>query len=137
MSLTTNDPDMPTESKALSPAEWEALCDRCGLCCQIPGTAAMCKGYDVETKMCTVYNKRHDTYPCLPVTPSNVLSLHERGILPDSCAYVTHTKGQPRKEPPAVVMVPYEKAPQFVKDHFESETRTYLKSRRASSKTRR
>lgn len=121
------------EPDLLSPAEWEALCDGCGACCRIPNTQYACKGLDAETKRCTVYNKRHDTYPCLPVTPHNVMDLHARGILPDSCAYVRHEKGQPPQEPPEYIIVPYEKSPLNIKRHFESETRQYLKMRPKTS----
>jgi|8_EtaG_2_1085327.scaffolds.fasta_scaffold01028_6 uncharacterized cysteine cluster protein YcgN (CxxCxxCC family) len=117
----------------MSPAKWEALCDGCGACCRIPNTQYACKGLDVETKRCTVYNKRHQTYPCLSVTPYNVLDLHERGILPASCAYVRHEKGQPQQEPPEYVLVPYEMATPTIKHHFRVDTKHYLKARAKTS----
>ena len=73
--------------------EWEDLCDGCGKCCILTPTQFICPGLDTRTRRCSVYETRHETYPCLKVTPSNVSRLNRTGVLPDSCAYVRHEKG--------------------------------------------
>ena len=83
---------------------WEDLCDGCGKCCAIhsvgrhgrnEGCGVACPSLDTTTNQCSVYSKRHDTEMCLAVRPSNVMSLHRDGILPDSCAYVRHMQKKP------------------------------------------
>jgi hypothetical protein len=90
---------------------WEDLCDGCGKCCAIhnvghngrdEGCGIACPSLDVETNRCNNYESRHTTEMCLPVTPRNVLELHKRGILPNSCAYVRFMQKKPRL--PAVVV---------------------------------
>lgn len=74
-----------------SDAEWEALCNRCGLCCYESRwtqfgwekTDEACPKLSAE-QTCTVYSDRHDHEPdCIKVSPSVVLS----GILPIECSY--------------------------------------------------
>jgi len=70
----------------------EDLCRRCGKCCrekiQLNGllfaTPVMCKYYDSETGLCTVYERRHEVNPqCL-----DRQSAIERGVFPADCPYV-------------------------------------------------
>lgn len=79
----------------LNPAEWEALCDRCGRCClvklededtgQIVNTDIGCKLFDAGTCACSDYAKRHRRVSdCLQLTPAVVRALP---WLPGSCAY--------------------------------------------------
>ena len=79
----------------MSDAEWESLCDGCGLCCQlrvedvdtgeIALTQAVCRHLDLETHRCTDYANRRTNVPtCLKVTPRNV---HELEWIPPTCAY--------------------------------------------------
>lgn len=90
----------------------------------------MCKGFDCGTHRCRVYEERTETYPCHKVTLQNILELHARGILPDSCAYVRYKKGQPLlKEVPTVKMIPYEKAPLFIKEQFFAATERWVSSK--------
>ena len=81
--------------EAMSEAEWESLCDGCGLCCQIrvededTGEVALsdaaCRLLDLCTHRCTDYANRQARVPdCVKVTPENVRSLD---WLPASCAY--------------------------------------------------
>ncbi len=80
---------------AMTPAEWESLCDGCGLCCQIrlededSGEIALsdaaCRFLDLRTHRCKDYQNRQRNVPdCVKVTPANVASLT---WLPHSCAY--------------------------------------------------
>ena len=75
--------------------EWESLCDRCGLCCQIrlededSGEIALsdvaCRFLDLCTHRCKDYANRQTNVPdCVKVTPANV---HDLTWLPHSCAY--------------------------------------------------
>ena len=106
--------------------KWEELCDGCGLCCNSnrPKTRRgfACPALDVRTRRCTSYETRLDRFICLKVTPENTLDLHQRGILPDSCAYVRHELGLPPVTPPEVELVPFDLAP-------KSEQRRYMKAR--------
>ena len=81
--------------EAMSEAEWESLCDGCGLCCQIRVededtgevalTDAACRLLDLCTHRCGDYANRWAHVPdCLKITPGNVRSLH---WLPHTCAY--------------------------------------------------
>lgn len=72
---------------------WEATCERCGRCCYekvefegvIYYTDAPCVHLDSETRLCRVYNRRHQQKPdCSPLTPA-VLKM---GVLPADCPYV-------------------------------------------------
>lgn len=79
----------------MSPAEWEMLCDGCGLCCQlrvededtgeIALSDAACRLLDLESHNCSDYaNRRARVSDCVKVRPENVLKLD---WLPHTCAY--------------------------------------------------
>jgi len=82
----------PTQSEL--DRAWEDICDGCGKCCSI-GKNVACPSLDVETNRCTQYTRRKTTEMCLKVEPSNVMSLHARGVLPPSCAYVRYMNEEP------------------------------------------
>lgn len=72
---------------------WEQRCERCGRCCYekidsngtIYYTPVPCEHLDPQSRLCTVYDQRHDVRPgCTPVT-AEVISA---GILPGDCPYV-------------------------------------------------
>lgn len=78
-----------------------------------------------------------ETYPCVKVTPENTLELHAKGVLPDSCAYVRHKKGLPPLTfVPPIKMVPYEMAPEFVKQRFDIETKRWVANVQKEKKKR-
>lgn len=79
----------------MSDAEWESLCDGCGLCCQIreedvdSGDIALtnvaCRYLCFKTHQCLDYQNRHENVEdCIKITPENVGRLD---WLPYSCAY--------------------------------------------------
>ena len=79
----------------MSEAEWESLCDGCGLCCQIrvededTGEIALsdaaCRLLDLCSHRCSDYPNRKARVPdCVKITPAN---LRELNWLPWSCAY--------------------------------------------------
>ena len=86
------------ETKSLSemsPAEWESLCDGCGLCCliryededtgEITPTRVACRLFDAEACRCTDYAARKAKVPdCIKLTPYNIDALP---WMPASCAY--------------------------------------------------
>ncbi len=86
------------ESKSLtemSRAEWESLCDGCGLCCRlkiededngdIAVTNVVCQYLEQEQCQCGVYQERITLVPeCMVLTPQN---LHECYFAPATCAY--------------------------------------------------
>ncbi|MFC5372842.1 YcgN family cysteine cluster protein [Brevundimonas faecalis] len=86
------------ESKGLeemTPAEWESLCDGCGLCClvrfededtgEVIPTKVHCKLFDSGTCACTDYVHRQKHVPdCIRLTPGKIGQL---GWLPLSCGY--------------------------------------------------
>ena len=79
----------------LNPAEWEALCDGCGLCClikledeelqEIAYTKVACKLLDCQTAQCSNYAQRVQHVPdCIQLTPEKLANIQ---WLPASCAY--------------------------------------------------
>ena len=75
--------------------EWEDICQHCGRCCllklqdnetdEIYYTNVICRYYDIEKNLCTVYDKRCELIPeCLKLTPQNVDKLP---WMPKVCAY--------------------------------------------------
>lgn len=121
---------------SLSKEEWEALCDGCGLCCALaPDKEYACKGLDCATNKCKVYNQKNKPYPCLPTTLASVPTLHAHGILPDSCGYVRHAKGEPPlSDPPVAVLKPLASAPLSVRRRFAKNEKIWLRVTEASSK---
>lgn len=76
-------------------AEWESLCDGCGLCClvrfedeetgEIIPTRVHCRLFDAELCRCTDYANRKKVVPdCIKLTPGNIEALE---WMPPSCAY--------------------------------------------------
>jgi uncharacterized cysteine cluster protein YcgN (CxxCxxCC family) len=87
----------------MTEAEWESLCDGCGLCCQIrvededTGEIAVsnvaCKLLCLDSHQCMQYEKRKEIVPdCIKATPDNIRELN---WLPASCAYRLVAFGQP------------------------------------------
>ena len=87
----------------LNRAEWEALCDGCGRCCQhkledadtgeISGTNVACRLLDTGTARCTDYRNRKAFVPdCLRLTLKLVLAVP---WLPVTCAYRRRAEGKP------------------------------------------
>ena len=87
----------------LNSAEWEALCDGCGLCCllkidnkdsEIAFTNVSCKLLDCGTCRCKHYQRRNDIVrDCIPLTIRSM-----QGVLdwmPSTCAYKLLHDGQP------------------------------------------
>ena len=86
------------ETKALSQmtaAEWESLCDGCGLCClirfededtgEIIPTRVHCKLFDGDLCRCSDYANRKQHVPdCIKLTPGNIEALE---WMPKSCGY--------------------------------------------------
>lgn len=79
----------------MSPAEWESLCDGCGLCClvrfededtgEVIPTRVHCKLFDPASCTCSDYANRKAQVPdCIKLTPGIVGTL---AWLPRSCAY--------------------------------------------------
>ena len=84
---------------ALSPTEWEALCDGCGNCCRLLSqdgrgrTDYVCPNLNLSTARCSDYANRaaYARVKCAQITPRNVLMLR----LPTTCAYVLRALGKP------------------------------------------
>ena len=79
----------------MTAAEWESLCDGCGLCClvrfededtgEIIPTRVHCKLFDPETCTCSDYaNRKRHVPDCIKLTPGNIEALQ---WMPKSCAY--------------------------------------------------
>ena len=79
----------------LNSAEWEAMCDGCGLCClikledeelqEIAYTKVACKLLDCQTAQCSNYSQRVQHVPdCIQLTPEKLANIQ---WLPASCAY--------------------------------------------------
>lgn len=74
-----------------------ARCRRCGRCCfakliirdRIVYTPYPCRHLDIDTRLCTVYEKRHEVNPeCLTVERGIQL-----GVFPPDCPYVSDLPG--------------------------------------------
>jgi uncharacterized cysteine cluster protein YcgN (CxxCxxCC family) len=76
-------------------AEWESLCDGCGLCClvrfedeetgEIIPTRVHCRLFDPDRCRCTDYAARKEHVPdCIKLSPGNIEALE---WMPPSCAY--------------------------------------------------
>jgi len=87
----------------LSPEEWEALCDGCGICClykiededsgEVHLTNVACRFLNEVKCVCKLYDDRKSAMPtCIKLTPSKVANLN---WLPDTCAYRLILKGKP------------------------------------------
>ena len=89
----------------LTPCEWEALCDGCGLCClnkiDCNGHTTSflntpCPHLDCTTCRCKVYGRRLRNGNCLKV---DLALVRDNGdLLPDSCAYKRLYLGLPLPE---------------------------------------
>jgi len=87
----------------MTAAEWESLCDGCGLCCQIRVededsheivlSNVACRYLCLKTHQCTDYaNRQANVADCVKVTPANVFELN---WLPHSCGYRRVAYGEP------------------------------------------
>jgi uncharacterized protein len=87
---------------AMSPAEWESLCDGCGRCCLVKlededtgefhHTDVACRLFDQGSCRCRDYDNRASTVPdCVTLTPHQVRTL---GWLPPTCAYRRLNEGK-------------------------------------------
>lgn len=86
----------------LSQAEWEALCDGCGLCClvklededthEVAYTKVSCKLLDCKTARCSDYPNRMQFVPdCIQLSPEKLQHIH---WLPSTCAYRRLNEGK-------------------------------------------
>ena len=87
----------------MTAAEWESLCDGCGLCClirfededtgEIIPTRVHCKLFDSALCRCSDYANRKQHVPdCIKLTPGNIEGLM---WMPKSCAYRRLHEGRP------------------------------------------
>ena len=86
----------------LTPAEWESLCDHCGLCClqkledkntgKIKYIGISCEFLDIEMCQCLVYENRHFANPdCVALTRESIRRIK---WLPETCAYRRLAEGK-------------------------------------------
>ena len=86
----------------MSKAEWESLCDGCGLCClirfenedsgEIVPTRVSCRLFDPQACRCVDYVERRREVPdCIQLTPQNISTLR---WMPLSCAYRRLNEGR-------------------------------------------
>ena len=86
----------------MSAAEWESLCDGCGLCCllrvededtgEVTPTRVACRLFDPQACRCRDYARRRRSVPdCIKLTPGNVRTL---SWMPMSCAYRRLAEGR-------------------------------------------
>ena len=86
----------------MTTAEWEALCDNCGLCClhnfrdgktgKIKHIAVSCRHLDIISCRCLIYEDRSLINPdCLLLSPAKIREIKR---LPYSCAYRSLVEGR-------------------------------------------
>jgi len=86
----------------MTSAEWESLCDHCGLCClqkledkdtgKIKFLGIACEFLDIEICQCLVYENRHFANPdCIALTRDNIRQIK---WLPATCAYRRLAEGK-------------------------------------------
>ena len=86
----------------MTAAEWESLCDGCGLCClvrfededtgEVIPTRVHCKLFDPNACRCIDYENRKAHVPdCIQLTPWNIEALE---WMPASCAYRRINEGR-------------------------------------------
>jgi uncharacterized protein len=89
--------------RQMTAAEWESLCDGCGLCClvrlqdeatgEVVPTRLHCRLFNPDTCRCTDYANRVRQVPdCVKLTPGNIDELY---WMPRSCAYRRLNEGKP------------------------------------------
>lgn len=89
--------------EALTPDEWEALCDGCGRCClhklededsgEVFHTQVACRMLDLESCRCQDYPNRLQCQPeCLVLKREDI---GQFGWLPATCAYRLRAEGKP------------------------------------------
>ncbi|MCX8507932.1 MAG: YcgN family cysteine cluster protein, partial [Rhodobacteraceae bacterium] len=89
---------------ALTPEEWEALCDGCGKCClnkledeetgQVCFTRVACRLLDGESCRCGQYQSRKIFVPeCVVLSPKTLADISY--WLPSTCAYRLRADGNP------------------------------------------
>ncbi len=89
---------------AMTPEEWEALCDGCGKCClnkieyedtgEVDYTRVACKLLDGTTCQCSNYANRRDFVPdCVQLSPQTIPKIAY--WLPRTCAYRLLHEGRP------------------------------------------
>ena len=88
--------------EAMTPTEWESLCDGCGKCClsklededtgEIYWTSVGCRLFDAQTCRCSDYANRLARVPdCVGLTPQNVRTI---SWLPGTCGYRLVAEGR-------------------------------------------
>jgi uncharacterized protein len=87
---------------AMTPSEWESLCDGCGRCCLVKledaddgtlyHTDVACRLFDGDSCRCRDYERRSAIVPdCVTLTPHEVRTLR---WLPPTCAYRLVSEGR-------------------------------------------
>ena len=86
----------------MTPAEWEALCDGCALCClyklqddeigAVGYTDVVCRYLNLKKCRCKIYGDRARLMPtCVVLTPTSVAAL---AWMPKTCAYRLLAEGK-------------------------------------------
>ena len=104
MNINNKSPFWETQTLSqMSQAEWESLCDGCGLCClnkiededtdEIFVTNVACHMLDIETCQCRDYPHRiEQVSTCLLLGPDQIQLFR---YLPETCAYRCLDEGRP------------------------------------------
>lgn len=91
--------DSILEIDNLSERDWEQICRKCAKCCyekidigggQIIYTDEPCEYLDTVTRMCKIYDRRHEIEPdCIKLTEDLIRQIN---WMPEGCAYLEYLR---------------------------------------------
>ena len=99
--LTPEQAQRVAQLRRMTPAEYDAICKRCGICClhkvevtygKIFYLNQCCQHLNPETRQCDIYANRLQARPgrCDKVTPEIAIAAE---VVPQSCGYVEYIYG--------------------------------------------
>ena len=94
----------------------------------------MCPGYDCNKRECAIYDNRLKDRgaACIKLRPDIILGLHEAGILPDSCGYVSFMQGTPAQVADDFLCLPFQLLDRNAQRDFRRACKRWHKDKEGS-----